>query len=408
MGAKCPCLKRNYFIIHYGEIALKGKNRDFFESRLILNIKKALSREDFDFIKKISGRLILKLNEKSNIVEIKNKLKKIFGIAYFCESLLSSQNLEVLQKDAMRLIKNLLSSLLKRGKKGIFTFKIQTQRSNKDYPLTSWQINEKIGEYVLKNYGHRESVAIDLESPDIICFIEIVENYVFIYFEKMKGAGGMPTTTAGKIISLISSGFDSPVASYFLARRGAEIIFLHFESTPQTSSASIENVKNLVKKLTEYQLTSKLYLVPFLEIQKEIIRNCQANLAVILYRRMMVRIACEIAKKEMAKAIVTGDNLGQVASQTLENIEVINKVSNLPIFRPLIGFDKEEIINFARKIFTYEISSRSYEDCCSLFVPRHPETRARLEEVKDEEKKLNIKKLIDAAIKKAKTEEFSL
>lgn len=415
---------KKIFVIHYSEIGLKGRNRKLFEDRLILNIREGLGCENFDFVKKISGRLILKLNEKSDVDAIREKLKKVFGIAYFCESWESSQDLEILQKDLLELMKNRVSRRFERNEEShsreiprlaplarddtfSVTFKIDTQRSNKNYSLTSQQVNKKIGEYILENFKGRK-IKVNLTNPVLTCFIEIVEKYAFIYFEKIKGAGGLPSRTSGKIVSLISSGFDSPVASYLLMRRGAEIIFIHFESTPQTSVASIENVKNLIRKLTRYQLESKLYLIPFLEIQKEIIRNCKLDLVVILYRRMMVYIVCEIAKKERAKAIVTGENLGQVASQTLENIEVINQASNLPIFRPLIGFDKEEIINFAKKISAYEISSQPYEDCCSLFVPRHPQTRAKLEEVEKEERKLDIKKMVKTALQRTKTEEFSL
>lgn len=417
-----------FFIIHYSEIALKKGNRNFFENKLILHIKQVLTGDSFSFLKRISGRLILKLNDGSNPESIKEKLKKVFGIAYFCEAYSSSQNIEVLKKDILKLMKKEIARhserseesqcLFKKIRRSFIpinfkiqddsfgvTFKIETQRSNKNYPLNSPEINGKLGEYVLENL---KGIKVKLENPDLTCFIEIVENYAFIYFEKIKGAGGLPQGTSGKIVSLISSGFDSPVASYFLMRRGAEIVFCHFESTPQTSTASIENVKKLVRKLTEYQLKSKLYLIPFLEIQKEIIRNCKLDLAVILYRRMMVRIACEIVKKEAARALLTGDNLGQVASQTLENIEVINQAAEFPIFRPLIGFDKEEITNFAKKISTYEISSAPYEDCCSLFVPRHPETRTKLEKVEEEEKKIEVKRIVSEVLKKAKIEEFYL
>lgn len=402
-----------FFVLHYSEIGLKGKNRRFFEDKLISNIKQVLKFENFDFVKKISGRIILKLNEKSDVEATKEKLNKVFGVAYFCLAYSSSQDLEILQKDALELINKEISRLSRRNVGVVrddflgVTFKIETHRSKKDYPLTSQEINEKIGNYILENF-QKPKLNVDLEHPGLTCFIEIVENYAFVYFKKTKGAGGLPTGTSGTIVSLISCGFDSPVASYFLMRRGAKIVFVHFESRPQTSAASVESVKDLVKKLTEYQLKSKLYLMPFLEIQKEIVKKCPLDLAVILYRRMMMRLACLIAKKEKARALLTGENLGQVASQTLENIEVIDKASNLPIFRPLIGHDKEETINLAKKISTHEISARPYEDCCSLFVSRHPKTKAKLEEAEEEEKKLEIEKMAKTALKKAKIEEFYL
>ncbi len=218
--------------------------------------------------------------------------------------------------------------------------------------------------------------------------------------------GGLPSGTSGKILSLISSGFDSPVAAWHLMKRGARVDFIHFHSYPRTGKESINNVKNIVQILNRYQTASDLYLVPLLDIQREIFSKCEGKYRILLYRRFMMRIAERVASDIRAGALVTGESLGQVASQTLENIRVTDNSVSLPVFRPLIGMDKVEIINGAKKIGTYEISSQPYEDCCSLFTPRHPATKARLQDIEFEESKLDVKKLIQEAIKKIEKVEF--
>jgi thiamine biosynthesis protein ThiI len=384
-----------FIIVHYHEIALKGKNRIFFEKKLVSNIQKVLQNLEYDEIKRIYGRIIIKLNEKSDFAKIREKLLFVFGIAYFCEAWLSRSEIKILQENVLKLMRD----------KKFRSFKIQARRSQKEYPQTSQEVNEKIGTYVLKNLPN---VKVDLENPELTCFIEITELGAFIYFEKIRGLGGLPLGTSGKIISLISSGFDSPLASWKMMRRGAKIIFLHFHSYPHTSRASIENVKRLVLKITPYQFESTLYLIPFIDIQKEIMTKTEGSLRVVLYRRMMIRIAEALARKVHAGALVTGESLGQVASQTLENIFAINRVATLPIFRPLISEDKEEIIHETKKISTYEISSQPYEDCCSLFVPKSPATKVSLEKVEKEEKKLDIKRMVEKAIERMEKVEFRI
>jgi len=278
------------------------------------------------------------------------------------------------------------------------TFKIKTKRLNKSYSLNSPEINRKIGEYLLEN---TLNLKVKMKDQEYTLYLDILEkDKALIYSEKIKGPGGLPTGTAGNVISLVSSGFDSPVASYQIMKRGARIIFVHFHSYPQTNKASLNNVKKIVKILNQYQFKSILYLVPFLNIQKEIHLKCSPALKIILYRRLMIRMAEILAKKEGAKALVTGESLGQVASQTLENIQAINEASSLPILRPLVGTDKEDIINQARIIGTFEISSAPYEDCCSLFVPKHPETKAKLSDVLNEEKKIDLNEMINKALNK--------
>lgn len=380
----------DYIVCHYSEIGLKGKNRSFFENKLIENIRQALKPEFLEWVKRIPGRIVIKLSPEGlkNSKIVRKKLERVFGISYFAFALTCEPKLEEIAKTSLKLVESL------RGK----TFKIETKRSDKTFPYSSGQINALVGEYVLKRTKGKR---VKLESPKITCFIEILPKIVFLYTEKIKGLGGLPVTTAGKVVSLLSGGIDSPVASFLMQRRGAKIIFLHFHAYPYTTKASIEKAKKIVQALNKYQFSSKLYLVPFAEIQKEILLKTQAKFRVILYRRAMFRIGEKIAKKENAQALVTGESLGQVASQTLENIKVIDEATNLPVFRPLIGFDKEEIIQIAKDIDTYEISILPHQDCCARFLPTHPETKAKIEEIRKEEKKLNLKKIINKALKDA-------
>ena len=397
--------------MHYGELALKGKNRNFFEKTLFRNIKETLAGLPYDYLRRISGRFLLKLAGSSPSDEIAEKLKKVFGLSYFCPAYESSQDLEKIKTDVWRLVsqtpitdsftplevKN--QKYLTRPQKlltGFKSFKIEARRADKSFPFTSPSINEIVGEYVKNKSGAR----VDLKNPELTVFIEIAEGFAFIYFEKIAGPGGLPSGVSGKIVSLISSGLDSPVASYRMMKRGCQAVFCHFHSYPMTSEASRENVLELCRILREYQPSGlKIYLVPFLDIQKKIFKGVPESLRVLFYRRQMFKIAGLIAKKEKALAIATGESIGQVASQTLENMAVTSQGAGLPIFRPLCGSDKEEIIKEARLIGTYDISIRPYEDCCSLFVPRHPETRANLAEILKIEKKLKLTGLFLKSLK---------
>lgn len=374
-----------FVIIHYYEIALKGKNRPFFENKLIENIKKILKNNDYDFIRKYQGRIILKLNKKSNEKIILRKLKKVFGIAYFVFAFKSDPDIQVLGKNILEIIKE----------KEFEDFKIETKRADKQFYLNSQQINEKIGAFIKEKLNKK----VSLEKPKLTIFIEWLKDGAFFYFKKYKGLAGLPVGTSSKVISLISSGFDSPVASYLLMKRGCQIVFVHFYSYPQTSLASKEAVEKIVRILNKYQFYSKIYFIPFLDIQKKIVSNSPPSYRVIFYRRAMLRIAELIAKKEKALALVTGDSVGQVASQTLENIYAISEATTLPILRPLIGINKEEIINLSKKIGTFKISSFAVNDCCNLFIPTHPETKANLEEIKKIEAKFNIDDLLNIAFK---------
>lgn len=382
------------FLIHYGELALKGGNRRLFEAALARNIAVALKSERLIQVKNIFGRIIIYPATDSNPAAIEARLKKVFGIANFSPACIFKFGDFANIGDEL---KNLGDEILKITANLKFaSFKINSRRAEKTFPATSREINEEIGALIQKTSGAK----VDLTAPDLTIWIEIVGKTAFIYTEKIPGAGGLPAGISGRLVSLISSGFDSPVAAWRMTKRGCEIVFVHFHSYPQTTLASKENVERLVKILAGWQknLNAKIYFIPFLEIQKEITLKAPEKLRIVLYRRFMVRVAERLALENRAVGLVTGDSVGQVASQTLENINVVSNAASLPIFRPLCGLDKEEIISGAKQIETYEISSQPYEDCCSLFTPKRPATKAKLFEVEAAEKELDIEKLVKNAI----------
>ena len=396
-------MKYNFIICHYAEIGLKGKNRKFFEEKLIENIKKVLPRNSYKKVKRISGRILIEFRDCPS----RQVLKNVFGIAYFSFAVACEQEIEAIKKKAVEILQNKtvtnrcdrikLLQLSEKQRLHFKTFKVETQRSKKDFPLNSQQISEQVGAEVLKKLKKK----VDLTNPDITCFIEIVENYAFLYLEKIPGPGGLPVNVSGKAISLLSGGIDSPVAAFYGMRRGVKIIFLHFYTQTQNS---IDKTKKILRILNKYQFSSKLYLVPFLNIQKEIFQKTNPEYGCILCRRFMFRIAEILAEKEKAEALITGENIGQVASQTLANIRATEEATNLPVLRPLIGMDKKDIIDKAKEIGTFDISILAEEFYCHGFLAKHPETKANLKKAKEEEKKLDVEELIKEAIKKAKVE----
>lgn len=377
-------------LIHYNEIALKGKNRKFFEDKLVDNIRislKGLAKE----VKRTHGAVFAELKPKADIAEAKEKLQKVFGIAYFVITEECDADIKKIEKKALQILKG----------KEFKTFRIETKRSDKQFPLDSQEISIRLGGLVLEKFPN---VKVDLHHPELTVFVEISIKGAFIYFEKIQGAGGMPVGTGGKAVALLSGGIDSPVAAWRIAKRGVNTIFVHFHSYPQTSKASEEKVKELAGVLKQYQNEAKIYMAPFLEIQKEIMMKTLAPYRVIMYRRFMIRIAEEIANKEGALALVTGESVGQVASQTIENINTINSVAKLPILRPLIGFDKDEIVREAKRIGTFEISIRPHEDCCAVFIPRNPATKSWPRIAETEESKIDVENLIKNALKETEIE----
>ena len=374
----------NGVVIHYHEIALKLGNRRFFEMQLRRNILRATNHLGVKDVLRLSGRLLCLFSSSVDEEKVIAALKKIFGIAYFAPA--------VQLKQAVPEIKAVALDLLA-GKK-FASFKVETKRSQKHFPITSPQLNAEVGEHILNHLPAR----VDLHQPELILRIEIVDNYAIMYTNRLEGPGGLPVGTSERAVCLISGGIDSPVAAFKMMKRGIKLIFVHFHSAPFTSAASQRNVERLVELLNTYQYRSKLYLVPFAEIQQHIVANAAPSYRVILYRRAMVRLAEMIAAKNHAYALITGENVSQVASQTLVNMNVINQAATLPILRPLAGDDKQEIIAAAQRLGTFEISTEPFEDCCSLFVPPHPETRAKLPVVQEFEAKLNLPSLIEQTL----------
>ena len=382
-------MKFDTILCHYAEVGLKIGNRRFFENWLKQNIKASLlrviSKEEFD-IRKIHGRILVEL--KKDISKDKNNITRAlsdtFGVAYFAFVKTVSQDI--------RLIKEASLSILNENQ--FETFKIKARRPDHRFLLTAQQVNEDVGAFVLSKINK----TVKLNDPDITCFIDIVQGVAYLYTEKIIGPGGLPTGANGKVVGLLSAGIDSPVATIMAMKRGASVILVHFHSVPMTTEDSIEKVKQLTEVLRRYQSRIHLYLVALTTIQKEILVKTKEKFRILLYRRFMIRIAEMIAKKDKAKALITGESLGQVASQTLGNIAAIESVSTIPILRPLIGLDKQEIMDLAKHYGTYDISILPDQDCCSLFVPKHPATNAKKQYLDQEENNLNIDDLMKEAI----------
>ncbi len=367
---------QRFILCHYHEIALKKKNRAYFEGLLCRNIERALEGLPFGSVHRLFGRLVVQLRSDSPVEEIVARLENVFGIASYSPAWACPAELEAM--------KGALWELVSR-RSGFETFKIHSRRADKKFPMDSPYMNEQLGALIREKTGKR----VQLRDPDLTCYVHVVDRRAFLYFDRLAGPGGLPVSSAGKVVVLISGGIDSPVAAYKMIRRGCRVVFAHFHSFPHTTSESQEKVRELVSELSRYQFRSVLYLVPFAEAQRRIVALTPPETRVILYRRLMLRAAQRIARRERAKALVTGDSIGQVASQTLDNLAVVSSVARLPVFQPLIGDDKEEIVALARRIGTYEISIRPDQDCCSLFVPKHPETRARLSAIQEIEKSLD-------------------
>lgn len=376
-------------LCHYDEIALKGKNRDYFEKKLVENVDSRLKKEfgenNFWKVRRIAGRIIVEIEKGFKIEKEKLLiLKEVFGVVNFSFAEESVPDIDELKKTCWKLLRE----------KTFDSFRITASRADKNFPLTSQEINKEIGAYV----GEKTKAQVKLKDAQAECFIELANRRAFIYVDKIQGAGGLPVGSGGKCLALLSGGIDSPVAAYYILKRGARMDFIHFHSLPYTSMASNEKVLALAQELSKFQGRAKVYMVPLAKIQQQIVMQAPEKLRVVLYRRLMMRITEVVARKNKCLALVTGEVLSQVASQTLENIFVTDSAVNMPIFRPLIGMDKIEITKKAQEIGTYETSILPHEDCCTRFVPKHPETKANLAEVEMAEEKLNVEELVGEAI----------
>lgn len=370
-------------LIKYGEIILKGLNRHIFEDKLVKNIRTAVGAEARVY--KSRATIYAEPAEGADVDVLMQKILKVFGVVYAVRAAVCEKDLEIIGK-------TVLSYLNIAGRK---TFKVETKRADKTFPLKSPEVSAEIGGRILDAYPH---LKVDVRDPEITVNVEIREAGAYVYAEKQKGQGGMPTGSAGKVMLLLSGGIDSPVAGYMMARRGTCMDAVHFFSPPFTSEKAKEKVLDLARILAQYTGGMRVHIVPFTEQQLQMKAKCPAEHLTILMRRMMMQIACRIAADTGAGAVVTGESLGQVASQTLEAIGVTDACATMPCFRPLIGMDKEDIISVARRIGSFETSILPYEDCCTIFVPKHPTTKPRLERILESEALIDTEGLVQKAL----------
>lgn len=379
---------KEIILIKNGELALKGLNRSTFEDILIKNIRKRIKPlGEFEYRKEQSTISVVPMDEYIDMDEVSDRISRVFGIAAYSRALQVEKDMDVILEQAPIY----LADQLKDAK----TFKVEGKRSDKKFPLKSPEISAEVGGAILSKFPH---LKVDVRNPDILVTIEIREKFAFIRGNQTKGAGGMPTGTAGKASILISGGIDSPVAAYMMAKRGLVLNAIHFASPPYTSPQSEEKVHNLLRKVSKYSGNICLLTVGFTEIQEEIRDKCPEELFTLIMRRFMMRIAQRIAEKEESKALITGESLGQVASQTLNALACTDAVVGMPVFRPLIGLDKDEIIKVSRKIDTFNISIEPYEDCCTVFTPKHPKTKPQISIIETAEQALDVEGLIERAL----------
>ena len=373
--------------VSLGEIALKGLNRKYFEDQLISKMKRAIGEIEYHRIYKEQGKIYIEAPE-DNFNQIINRLKKVFGLVYISPCYRVEKDMDQIELASIKIVKEKLS------KANIKTFKVVTNRADKSFPIKSPEVSSRIGGVILRNF---EELSVDVHNPNIYLYIDIKKN-AYIYIDRIEGCRGMPVGTNGHGLLLLSGGIDSPVAGFLMAKRGMNISGVHFHSYPFTSERAEEKVKNLAKSLSLYTGNIKLYSVNILEIQKELNKKCPEKEMTILSRRFMMRIAEKIALSNELDALITGESLGQVASQTINGISVVNSAVSIPILRPLIGLDKRDIIDISKDIDTYETSILPYDDCCTLFSPKHPVTNPRLKDIEKSEANINVDELIKSAI----------
>lgn len=358
-------------LVRYGEIALKGLNRNFFIDLLAKNIRNTLRCVESAKVKKIQGRIIVFLDE-ADLELAMSRVQKVFGIVSISDAVIIASDMKVIEENAIKRI---------RETEGLKTFKITAKRGDKTFPMKSPDLCAHLGDVILNAV---EGIKVDIHNPELNLWVEVREE-TYMYHEFIPCNGGLPVGCSGKGALLLSGGIDSPVAGYMMAKRGVEVIGVYFHSFPFTSDRAKQKVVDLAKIMSQYCGKIKLFVVPFTEVQTKIVEMCPEKQTTIIIRRYMMRIAETIANNEGAKCLITGESLGQVASQTMEGLGATNAVAELPVFRPLIGFDKSEIVKIAQTIGTFETSILPYEDCCTIFVPKHPETRPKVAEMKRSE-----------------------
>ncbi len=379
-------------VVHYQEVALKGKNRPWFISRLAANLRRATADLDVPKVRVLMGRIELVLGATADFEQVGERLRRVFGVADFARAGRTTTDLDTV---AAAILGDL-------GDREVGSFRVSARRADKRYPLTSPEIEREVGGRIKLARGWR----VNLGDPELEIRVEFLSDEAFYHFGKQRGPGGLPTGVSGRVACLMSGGIDSPVAAYRMMKRGCTVRLVHFHSHPFLSRASQEKVREIAEVLTRYQLRTTLQLVAFGEVQRQVVLSVPAPFRVVIYRRLMLRIAEQLARAAGARALVTGEVIGQVASQTLENMAVIASAASLPILRPLVGMDKDEIVAQAQAIDTYPISILPDQDCCQLFTPRNPATRARLDDILSAEAALPVDDLVGAAVASAVTELF--
>lgn len=381
-------------LVHYSELALKGKNRSWFIGRLVRNLHGALAGLRVKEVRTPIGRIEIVLNDAATMPQVLERLSRVFGIANYAAAM-------HVPRDFEGMANAIVASLP--PKESAQSFRVFVRRADQKFDTPSPDLARDLGSRV----WHARGWKVDLDHADLVIRVEIIPGGAYCYMMRDRGTGGLPTGTGGRMVALLSGGIDSPVAAWRMMRRGCHLTFVHFHSAPFLSNMSQEKARRLAEVLTQYQLQSKLYLVPFGELQRQVTLSVPGDLRVVVYRRMMLRIAQRIARDVRAKALVTGDVIGQVASQTLDNMTTIDRASHMTILRPLVGMDKEEIILTAQKLGTYGISILPDQDSCTLFTPRHPETHARRHTVDEVEKSLPVDEMIAAAVRDSAVEHLS-
>ncbi|MAG11310.1 MAG: tRNA 4-thiouridine(8) synthase ThiI [Parcubacteria group bacterium] len=375
----------HHILAYYGEIALKGRNRDRFEKKLIVNIKASRAGDSFFDVRRFSGRILIELKDDYDREVVVDALQKVYGIVYFMFMKKVSAELDVMRDAAIELS----------GTVDFETFAVRARRQNKLYKHSSSEIQQFVGGALDTYYSDKK---VDLTNPDVTFFITVVEKQAFVGCERVEGAGGLPVGVSGRVLVLLSGGIDSPVAASLMQKRGCPVDFIHFHNAPYTSEASIEKARELAKIISHRQKGGRLFLVSLTDIQKAIVKSCDQKYRVLLYRRAMLRIAQEIARRENIQLLVTGDSLAQVASQTVENLAAVDAAIEMSIMRPLIGMDKQEVIDIARHIGTYEESVLPHDDCCSYFMPHQPATRSFKEDLEKQDQLYDADHFISSAL----------
>ncbi|MCL2379937.1 MAG: tRNA 4-thiouridine(8) synthase ThiI [Coriobacteriia bacterium] len=402
----CSAKLATVCFISFHEIALKGRNRSVFERRLKENIDACLSATDHEVskVQRIAGSLTVAIRNPDSAEDCAQLLANIPGVTAVAVAYKVSREWDTICDVALHALRESAAGFVADGQP--FTFKVESRRSATDFPMTSMDISRDVGAHLL-SATIDDGAGVRMKNPDVLVSIKIVGGATYISTRKIKGIGGLPSGSSGRTISLLSSGIDSPVASFRMIKRGSVVLGLHFSGRPQTNDSSERLVLEIGEVLARTGGLARIYVVPFGDIQRELASIVEPSLRVIMYRRLMLLIAERLAHTQKAKALITGESLGQVASQTLDNIVATNEVAAMPILRPLIGSDKDEIIHEARQIGTYDLSIQDAEDCCTLFMPRSPETHANLKQVAASWDLLDIEDLIQRALDSIEVHEFS-